>query len=151
MLAGYRFSVFGVQIPSHNSRASLAFAALVLFCSFSCISSPGYAQEPDGDQAGQLVPDSIVDSNSGLLESMNSMDRVLAGDKETRDPIRDRLVAVAILGGAFLALLGVLFFYLRVDHASRGFYSGRLQMISVIAVIIILAVCYLLWTQVVFQ
>ena len=120
-----------------------AFLALLVLPSLMVPSlltpANAFSQEPE------------VESNSTLLESVNKMDRVLAGEESERDPLRDRLVAVALIGGAFLALLGVLFFYLRVDHASRGFYSGKLQMASLIAVAIILLVSYLLWVGVMFK
>ncbi len=60
-------------------------------------------------------------------------------DPEFRDELRhrvrqkktrDRLLFTGLLAIGLMGLLGLIFGYLRVDHATRGFYTGRIQMIS---------------------
>ena len=65
--------------------------------------------------------------------------------------LRNRLVGYAFFGGLTLVFLGVLFGYLRLDHATRGFHTGRLQLVALILLGIVLVVGYLLWTQVLFK
>ena len=65
--------------------------------------------------------------------------------------LRNRLIGYAFFGGLTLVFLGVLFGYLRLDHATRGFHTGRLQLVALILLGIVLVVGYLLWTQVLFK
>ena len=58
-----------------------------------------------------------------------------------------RIEGVAILVGVVILMLAILFAYLRMDHATRGFYSGRLQSMAFAAVALVLVMAYLLWTQ----
>jgi hypothetical protein len=62
-------------------------------------------------------------------------------DIETRHAqTRRRLIHAGIAGLGTVSLLSVLFIYLRLNHATRGFYSRRLQVgASVIALIVVLA------------
>lgn len=112
-------------------------------------SEPGNAlveqQEDDGTEYSE--------SNAEMLAAMKSLDQAL-NQKEIlaeREQTRDRLVGFGVIGGAFLALVGVLFAYLRLDHATRGFHSGRLQLLSGLISVVIIATCYFLWTQVLFK
>ncbi|MCP4775778.1 MAG: hypothetical protein GY880_16215, partial [Planctomycetaceae bacterium] len=50
---------------------------------------------------------------------------------ETRRLIRNRIAGLAIVFSGLLLLLGLSFMYLRLDHATRGFHSGRLQLLAV--------------------
>lgn len=61
---------------------------------------------------------------------------------ETRwlqEQTRVRLVAVALLSLTVLALLTTTYGYLRLDQASRGFYSTRLLTISIAAIMLLAA------------
>lgn len=68
-------------------------------------------------------------------------------DSESEKVLRNRLIAAAIIGSGVLSMLGIVFGYLRLDHATRGFYSGRLQSIAAAAAIVVLLIGYLLWVQ----
>lgn len=52
---------------------------------------------------------------------------------------KGRLLQTGLVGGAVLALLGVLFAYFRLDTATRGFYTGRLQFLAVGAILALAA------------
>ncbi len=57
---------------------------------------------------------------------------------------RVRLISTGIAGGGVLSLLMVLFGYFRLNHATRGFYSRRLQLGAASLAILIALACYLL-------
>lgn len=88
-----------------------------------------------------------------LLAAIESLDNTLnqKDDLSDRQRTRDRLVGFGAIGGLLLALLGVLFVYLRLNHATRGFHSGRLQLLAGLISILIVTTCYFLWTQVLFK
>ena len=91
--------------------------------------------------------------NPGIDADLQSLDESMKFDGESTKErqTRDRMVAIGLIGGTLLALLGVAFGYLRLDHATRGFYCGRLQMLAVACSVSILAFGYFLWTQVLFK
>lgn len=90
-------------------------------------------------------------TQSELVESTESLERVLSAGDSNPSPLTNRLICFGLLGGGFLALLGVLFAYLRLDHATRGFYGGRLQLLALAGAILILVTSYFLWSQVLFK
>ncbi len=55
-----------------------------------------------------------------------------------------RLASVGILSFGVLALVSVLFAYFRVDTATKGFYTGRLQFVTALAILALIAVGVLL-------
>ena len=83
-----------------------------------------------------------TESASAVSESLEKF-----GDRS----LRDRLVSYVFFGGLLLVFLALLFGYLRLDHATRGFHSGRLQIAALALLAIVLVVGYLLWTQVLFK
>ncbi len=96
----------------------------------------------------------IADRDPEFAKAFNSLDETLNVDPEEKLAsellLRNRLVTAALIGGMFLGWMGVLFAYLRLDHATRGFYSGRLQTLAAVISIAILVVGYILWSQVLF-
>lgn len=52
----------------------------------------------------------------------------------------DRLVRCGLVGGSILALLAIAFGYLKMETATRGFYSRRLQTVTVLGILSIMAV-----------
>ena len=70
----------------------------------------------------------------------------VSADEQTSNR-RKRVIKVAVLVGVVIALLAVLFGYLRLDHATRGFYSGKLQTLAAIEVLLILGLAYYLYVQ----
>jgi len=52
---------------------------------------------------------------------------------------KSRMLYTALIGGAVLALLGVMFSYFCLDNATRGFYTGRLQFVAVAVILILVA------------
>jgi hypothetical protein len=59
-----------------------------------------------------------------------------------------RLRGLALGFGAVLCLLAVLFSYLRLDAASRGYYTGRLQFLAATAILIVMVAGALLASRV---
>jgi len=55
---------------------------------------------------------------------------------------KKRLVRSGLIGGSILTLLAIAFGYLKMETATRGFYSRRLQTVSVVAAAAILALFY---------
>lgn len=55
---------------------------------------------------------------------------------------KKRLMQSGLIGGSILALLTIAFGYLKMETATRGFYSRRLQTISVLIAAVMLAVFY---------
>jgi hypothetical protein len=59
-------------------------------------------------------------------------------DQRWRDVVAtSRMLGVGFVGGAVLALLAVAYSYFRLDHATRGFYTGRLQFLAVAAILVL--------------
>lgn len=56
--------------------------------------------------------------------------------------MRYRLLLAGLCGAGMLGLLAVLFGYLRINHATRGFYNRRLQTISIMIMIAIISAIY---------
>ncbi|MDG1874322.1 MAG: hypothetical protein P8J27_10455, partial [Mariniblastus sp.] len=94
-----------------------------------------------------MSPDVILNDS----EIASSTERELGGSANESQDLRGRLIAVGFGMGLMLALLGTLFGYLRLDHATRGFHSGRLQMSAIGVVALILLAGYFLWTQLLFK
>ncbi len=118
----------------------------LLVCCIVCFVLPvllmGQSKNDIGDASkGSQGPTEIVrgDLDQGEL------------GKSGRSELENRLLGLGLIGGGILVLLGLLFSYLRLDHATRGFYGGRLQLVAAIAALIVLAACYFLWSQVLFK
>ncbi len=80
-----------------------------------------------------------VSAAYALLEFDESFRRQL--DEQWRDAVSKRRVLFAgLIGGSVLALLGVVLSYFRLDSATRGFYTGRLQFVSIAAILTLIAV-----------
>ena len=79
-------------------------------------------------QTEDATSESPFDSAQVLPEPMNTALLVArhAPDPATRKR-HNRLLLTGTLVGWLLSELAVLFGYLKVEHATRGFYSGRLQ------------------------
>ncbi len=56
---------------------------------------------------------------------------------------QNRLLLTACIGVGFFSLLAVLFGYLRLNHMTRGFYTGRLQTVSAVVAVIVVIICIL--------
>jgi len=73
-----------------------------------------------------------------LLEIDQSFRRQL--DQRWQNVVaKSRMLYTALVGVAVLALLGVIFSYFRLDNATRGFYTGRLQFVAVAAILVLIA------------
>lgn len=61
-------------------------------------------------------------------------------DKRWEEEVaKNRLIFAALAGGGVFMLLCTVFAYFRLDNATRGFYTGRLQFIAVGAILALLA------------
>ncbi len=58
---------------------------------------------------------------------------------------RNRLISGGLIGGALLGLLAVVFGYLKMEAATRGFYSRRLQTATLVMAFVILVAAF--WLQ----
>ena len=82
------------------------------------------------------------------LETTSKKDVVAEPDETGSTKVRrmkQRLLTVAIIGGVLLLLLAFAYGYLRLELTTRGFYSGRLQIVSGIASLSVVTAAYFLW------
>jgi hypothetical protein len=93
---------------------------------------------------------------SGDLPRLQASEQVANGvnsddeaELETRQILRDRIVGFAIIFLGLLLLLGLSFIYLRLDHATRGFHAGRLQLLAAFLGLTVLGICFFFWNQMV--
>ena len=159
MLRYRRLSSIGFCLKSsagssaNMTRSTLLKSLLALLVMLLTAGSTSIGQEMENELPQSSVELEDDGESKELLAAMKSLDEtmnkkdVLAKQKI----VRDRLVGFGVVTGAILALLAVLFAYLRMDHATRGFHSGRLQMLAILISIMILVACYFLWTQVLFK
>ncbi len=126
-----------------------------------------YVDELLGPQAHRLVPVDIgtirhavcreeyVETLDTSVGPMRRVHVLLAFDERLRDSLRDRYRSavqhrrVSQAGGGALAVLLVLatlFGYLKLDTATRGFYTRRLQVVATV-VILAVVVLGLQWVQ----
>ena len=93
-----------------------------------------------------------LDNDSGDVAKAKSATELPESTERIGDQsLRNRLISYTFFGALLLVFLALLFGYLRLDHATRGFHSGRLQIAALALCAIVLAVGYLLWTQVLFK
>lgn len=90
----------------------------------------------------------VSDQDSGkggvtAVEPVTASPDAVVSDRERR--LKRRLVSVAVLGGVVLLLLAVVYGYFRLELTTRGFYSGRLQILSGIASLAVVTAAYFLW------
>ncbi|GMQ80448.1 MAG: hypothetical protein BMS9Abin04_440 [Planctomycetia bacterium] len=74
-----------------------------------------------------------------LLEFDEPVERFLVQSWENRERV-ERLGLAGVCAAAVLGLIGVVFVYLKIDTATRGFYSRRLKAAAVLATILIIVV-----------
>jgi hypothetical protein len=146
-------------------------AYVILSCILSSVLLVGEAQDSFG--ASPLSQQSIGDLE-GSIEATESVpkDEGSAGDDSAVDdsangatakpnePMKEepqldqpgrgttlsnRLLLTGTLVVVLLGQLAVLFGYLRINHATRGFYSGRLQSFSAVASVAVIAAGYLFY------
>ena len=67
----------------------------------------------------------------------------------THRVVRGRIIGLAIVFSGLLLLLGLAFVYLRLDHATRGFHSGRLQLWAAFLGLMIVGICFFFLNQIV--
>ncbi len=152
MLRYFRLNWFELCMIRRATRNSWVIFIVVGFAA-ALMAGPEVIGQESGSDRDKNSVFGEDESGADLRAAIRSLDDTL-NNKEVlneRKTTRDRLVGFGACGVAFLALMGVLFGYLRLDHATRGFHSGRLQMLSAFLAILILVTCYLLWTQVLFK
>ena len=119
--SGIDFKKLDLLVP--RTRIVLPFQSAELderFGRQGCTYYRGYAQ---------------IHIGNDLLESIQTALR--------RQKVRRRLCVAGLLGAGLLGTLGVLFGYLRIDHATRGFYNRRLQTVTIVIIIaIVAAICF---------
>lgn len=89
-------------------------------------------------------------TNAPAGETQNIDEATTIAPKTETDPEAEkktlaRLKVIGISGLGLFGLLTLLFGYLRLNHATRGFYSRRLQACAALAAVAILAICYFSW------
>ncbi|MFK7767362.1 MAG: hypothetical protein AB8B55_09085 [Mariniblastus sp.] len=135
-------------------RFSQAFVVLAFVVIVQILSpSFGFVQEaksPAPPEAEVSQPIGLADSSAvdpEFEKAVRSLDETMNYEPAKELGVKNRLVSVALAGGLLLGLLGIIFMYLRLDHATRGFYSGRLQTLAIVVAVVLLAATYFLWIQ----
>ena len=92
----------------------------------------------------ETISSSVVDeSYRAYFRLKLDPDFVQSAEENFKDEVtRKRLVSTGVAGGAVLSILAILFGYLRLNHATRGFYSRRLQMGAGILAVITGVLCF---------
>lgn len=115
------------------------------------------ASESAGLQHDENDPSTANDAGDAyamdpdFVKALNSLDESLKFKPENPAKIQFRVRLAGLVGGMLLGLLAVVFGYLKLNHLTRGFYSGKLQSIAVAVAVLILVLGYFLWTKVLFQ
>lgn len=118
-------------------------AGMLVSLSLLCVN---FLATPAAGSAIGLAQVSDQDSGKGggtAVEPVTASPDAVASDRERR--LKRRLVSVAVLGGVVLLLLAVVYGYFRLELTTRGFYSGRLQVLSGIASLAVVTAAYFLW------
>ena len=116
---------------------------LILSCLISSILLVAVAEDtlgvPSSSQQSVSLPENPVDASVEGKAGGDSFNKVtstpvkLGEGKPLLDPrprLNNRLLLTGTLVVGLLGQLSVLFGYLKINHATRGFYSGRLQSFS---------------------
>jgi hypothetical protein len=102
-------------------------------------------------RAERVKPDNIYEETMTFAEPIGSMEQyhaLLEFDESFRNEIKNswtgkiaesRLSQMGLIAGASLLLLGSVFAYFRLDNATRGYYTGRLQFMAAAAILAIVA------------
>ena len=114
----------GLSLLCVNARAVPAVGSLAI--------GAVQVSEQDSDESGEAGG-----TDPGVAST------AVTSDRERR--LKKRLVTVAVLSGVVLLLLAVVYGYFRLELTTRGFYSGRLQILSGIASLAVMTVAYFLW------
>ena len=134
-----------------NTRfAWLVVLMMLLFTA----ASPGrlvYGQVTVSTHEASFEADYADVSTNGTSNSTEETEPNQSIEKTEAQSLRNRLISYVFFGGLMLLFLGLLFGYLRLNHATRGFHSGRLQLAALVLSGLVLLVGYLLWTQVLFK
>ena len=117
---------------------------IALLCIVSLIPVFGLAESVFAVSAPFQESIGIADGDAGsevlLVPNSSTADSPRSNPKPV---LHNRLLMTAALVIVLLGQLSVLFGYLKINHATRGFYSGRLQSFSVVASAAVFAVGYL--------
>ena len=114
-------------------------AGMLVSLSLLCVN---FLATPAAGSAIGLAQVSDQDTDEVIQPGATSPNAVVS-DRERR--LKKRLVSVAVLSGVVLLLLAVVYGYFRLELTTRGFYSGRLQILSGIASLAVVTAAYFLW------
>ena len=114
-------------------------AGMLVSLSLLCVN---FWATPAAGSAIGLAQVSDQDTDEVIQPGATSPNAVVS-DRERR--LKKRLVSVAVLSGVVLLLLAVVYGYFRLELTTRGFYSGRLQILSGIASLAVVTAAYFLW------
>lgn len=98
-----------------------------------------------GLPAGDAIGACIGDVASLPAIAMAQDETSTAGSGGAEQALANRLVAVGILMGVVVAIVAVIYGYLKLELITRGFYSGRLQFAATVVSLLIAAGAYFLW------
>ena len=113
-----------------KSVAIFCWLALAVACAIPISASTQFKPPISSTSSLGLAPPTefaVVQTQTPAIES----DRIT----------RNHLVEAAIIGAGVFALLAIAFLYLRIDKATRGFYSRRLQTAAVVGAIVVVVLC----------
>lgn len=97
----------------------------------------------DKDNGQYIYHETIESPSVGSMEQYHALiefspgfqDRIRSQWDEVK--AKSRLAQLGLIAGAAILLLGTVFSYFRVDTATRGYYTGRLQFLSAAAILAI--------------
>lgn len=122
---------------------------LVLLCFLAWCGQPFWGSVTHGAvirQKGGEIDQRVDDfSDKTGLERQDAISS--AEPTHAQAKLSNRLLLTSALVGILLGQLSVLFGYLKINHATRGFYSGRLQSIAAVASMVVFAAGYIFYTS----
>ncbi|MEM9940685.1 MAG: hypothetical protein AAF939_03770 [Planctomycetota bacterium] len=118
-----------IETCDYPRRPRKIFLTICWITFFVCIAcQPTTASRPNGYRSTQISVDESVE---------------VENSQGIPNPIKQRVFLGALLGSTILALLAIIFVYLRLNSVSRGFYTGKLQTWTIIAALIVVATSFM--------
>ena len=126
------------------SRSAYLIVCCVVWLSLSIVVPirSGVATIPQN--SSNQVGDSRIES--GLVRAqVDNRQLSSSSGSAPHTTLSNRLLLTGTMIGMLLGQLSVLLGYLKIDHATRGFYSGRLQSVAAVAAVAVLVAGYLFY------
>jgi hypothetical protein len=121
-----------------NQRAFGETPSTVFLACLLLVAIVGGPLSSDANAAGG------VDGFGATIATVQA-ESAVAGPSVSEQALSNRLVAVGILMGVVVAMVAVIYGYLKLELITRGFYSGRLQVAATVLSLVIAVGAYFLW------